>query len=153
MPAASLREFLPQVRFAARIAAVDGGVGVFVGVEIVMVQPVDHAVGAHRDSAGHADRAADGIVKPARAKQPVMRRFMREDEQGMLLNSYDQHGQHNPRTWPHYHAERDCECGDADGQAQGNERAQIREFGEGSEFGRRKHAPRVGFADPSARRR
>jgi hypothetical protein len=139
-------QLVQQVAAAARIAAVDRRVGIFVGVQVVVVQPVRDAVGAHRDAADHADEAAGQVVGAAVGQQPVVRRFVREDEQAVLRDADHEDAGEDPCAGPGGQRQCDGRRDPAESLGDGEQRARRGQAGERRELRRRQQPPCLGVA-------
>ena len=91
-PGEVARQFPQQVEAPARITAMQRHVGVRRAVEVVVVQPVEDAVGRHRDPGDRGHRAARRVVERARRVEPVMRGVVGEHEQRVLPGGDQDHG-------------------------------------------------------------
>ena len=93
----SLASFLSRYTLPRGISAVQCNVGIDFAVQIVVMQPMNHAIAHHRHAADRSDEAADRIVEPARPYKPVVRGVVCQHEQRVLLGSDQEHGgQHDP---------------------------------------------------------
>src|SRR5687767_2620970 len=82
------------------------GIRIELAVEVVVVQAVDDAVGAHRQALNRGAQAADGVVQPAPLVQQVVRRVVRDHEQRMLARpDQDHRSQDRDRMGPEIQGE------------------------------------------------
>ena len=79
-----------------------------------------------------------------------MRRFVRENEQRVLLYANDEYRQNQPRARPDRDAERERERDKTGRQAHGKDGTQVVQLSQRREFARRKHTPCHGNANPRA---
>ena len=88
-----LQQFPDQVRASPRISPMQRRIGVELAIQVVMVQPMDDPIGAHRQSLHRRARPADIVVQPAVVVEQVVRRVVRDHEQRMLPGADDEDGQ------------------------------------------------------------
>jgi hypothetical protein len=60
-------------------------------VEVVMMQTVNHAIGAHGNATCRAKGAPHRVVQPARFVEPVVGGIVGQDEERVLESAYQQH--------------------------------------------------------------
>ena len=114
------RELLQQIEAPAGIAAVQRDIGILAPVQVVVVQPVQDTVGAHRDARRRREAAAHRVVEPARLVEPVVRRVVGKYEQRVLpRGDEDGRGRDGERMPPRErrrHRRRDRADGPGDGE-------------------------------------
>jgi hypothetical protein len=112
-------------------------------IQVVVVQAVDDAVGAHRQPRQRAQHAAEEVGHAAMAEQPIVRGVVREHEHRVLLRGDDDDGREHDPPRPHARGEPDGDAGDRKGLRDGERRTGVVEGGEpGEKLGRQQ--PRRG---------
>ncbi len=77
------------------------GIRIELAVEVVVMQPVNHAVGAHRQPLHGGAGASHQVVDSPIFEQQVVGSVVRDDEQRMLPRADHQHARNqHQRIWP-----------------------------------------------------